>query len=130
MKRRNTGGGKPPIETLYGEFETAHAVYVRQSLELDAAGAGGLDSAWHKRFERSVKKCNKISGQLVRTPATSVAEIRLKLRIVAWRHADAPDCPSLEQFDEWKHTSAVEESEATRVLAGLHADLNRLAAQC
>ena len=111
------------ITDLYAEFEKAHAIFSKLNQDCDTSG-----DASHERLERAVSRCNRISNQLVRTSAMSIAEILLKLRIVGWQHQlDRCDI-SLEQFDEWKHTSAVEETEAARVLAGLHADLRRLAA--
>lgn len=141
------------ITDLYQKFEAAHAAFFemnqrygalleeaglgREQLdELDALEAAPklnaivavLGPAWHKRFDRVTNKCNKIARQIVGTPAQSLAEIVLKLRIVAWEHRSGDHNVTLERSDDWTYTTAVEEIQAARILAGLHTDLRRLVA--
>jgi hypothetical protein len=112
------------VTELYNDFEAAHAVFFRLDREYDAAPADNFGPAWHKRFEAATHRCSRIGRQLLRTPATSLAEIILKLRTTAWMHCDA-DYDKLEDLDH-RMPQEIEETEAASVLASVQADLVRL----
>lgn len=120
--------GKTParsITELCRDFEAMDAVYLGLEREYEKRvgralrGASTPDEgarvvaelddfgeAWHRRFRTVTSKHNRLIKQIVRAPATSLAEVKLKLR-VAMDH--------------------LEEERAGRVLPGLLADLDRLA---
>ena len=109
------------ITELYKSFEAAHADFSARDRQYKAAPEDNFGPAW--RLERSITKCSRIGRQLIQTPAASIAEIQLKLRVVSWLHAEA-DYETLEELDH--HMPTVEETEASAVLAGVQADLFRL----
>jgi hypothetical protein len=152
---RSPGKARPKVQSiteLYLEFEAAHAVFARMEKRLTQvlleAGLGReqidaldpfeagpiltaatkkLEGAWERRFEAITKKCNRITRELVTTPATSLAEVKLKLRIVNWEHRDLSPYGTLEQFDKWT-AKEVEETHAAQILGSLQADLLRITA--
>jgi hypothetical protein len=121
--------GRPSITTLYGEFETAHAVFFKYLGELDAADAGNLDGAWHNKFERATSVCNKIANRIARAPAATLPEIMLKLRMVAWMESDVK-YETLEELDHWRAHGkpGPDAEEAVHILSEIQEDLRRVAA--
>lgn len=135
------------ITQLYREFEAAHAVYFKMTQQynellkeaglgrehLDAldvfeagpiltAATAKLGAAWHKRYEAAANRCNKLARSIITAPATSLPEILLKLRAVAW--GSSSDELRLDELDH--HIGVVEETEASHILSSVQADLLRL----
>jgi len=121
--------GRPTITALYSEFEAAHIAFFSYQQELDSAQPDcNFDSSWHRKFQRTVGVCNKIALRLSRTPATTLQEIMLKLRVVAWLESDIK-YDTLEDLDRWRARwkPAPETEEALHILAELQEDLHRVA---
>lgn len=138
-RRRNIAQA-PSVTGRYFEFEAAHSVFfalhnrwhAAEQIEPVVADAAGnclrpgpqFSRAWLRRFEASAAKCRTICKELIATPAASLAEIQLKLRVVSWLNCDA-GYETLEELDH-RMPAAIEETEAATVLANLQADLFRL----
>jgi hypothetical protein len=110
-ERATTAG--PSITDLYQEFEPAHAAYRAMP-----------DSAANKPFDRAVAKACRVADQIVKTPAKTVDEMILKLRIAVW---DVGDCKyeSLEELDRWTPAPSTKGAEY-KAIASLQWDLQRL----
>jgi hypothetical protein len=115
----------PSITELYRDFEKAHAAHRGAWAELGEADLN-VPTPKLRKFERLASKSRKVADAIIATPASGLAEILLKLRVVAWAHTGTDEYSTIEDFDHMMPV-AVEESEATRVLAGIQADLLRIA---
>lgn len=125
------------ITALYTEFEAAHQKFRKAWATLQTVGDLNVDGPENKSFSRACTKSNKIANQLVRTPAASMGEIMLKLRVVAWQEADISledsrlcSTRPLEDFDQWlaRGKPGPDRERAVHILAELQADLRRAAA--
>jgi len=112
------------LTELYKDFATAHSQLQAADQALEGTDLNAMTPQM-VRFERLGARCQKLAQRVLEAPALSTREILLKLRVVAWAHADQ-NC-SLEQYDH-AMPAAIEETEAAKVLAGVQADLLRIGA--
>jgi len=102
------------IRSLYAKFERAEAAY------------RAIPDTEEKRWERALDKAIRLARQIVRAPATNVAEMLLKIRIAAWDIGDTK-YERLEELDRWKPTRLSRGAQYD-ALATLRDDLRRLQA--
>jgi hypothetical protein len=84
----------PSVPELYVQFERAHAAY-------QAIPSAIGDKLSNPAFDRAVEKCARVADRIAKAPASTVAEILIKLRVAAWS-ADNGTGQSLSRLDYWQ----------------------------
>jgi hypothetical protein len=72
-----TSRPSPSIPDLYGQLERAYAVMQAQSKCQE-------NTPEHKRWQRTVDRVCRLAEKIATAPATNVAEVLIKLRVVAF----------------------------------------------
>jgi hypothetical protein len=107
------------ITQLYADFEKAVA-----AMEATPSTSGNKLS--NPAFDRATDKCANIGQTIMTTPANSIDEMLLRIRVVGWS-TGIPHNGSLANLDHWD-PAARGNSEEFQALASLRAELRLLKA--
>lgn len=116
-----TSRPSPSIPQLYAQLERAYAA-------MQALSKSEESSAENKRWERAVSRCCTLSDKIATAPASNVAEILIKLRVVAFDAGSmnpGGTSGTLADYDRWE-PGGLDNGTQYEAIASVRDDLVRM----